>query len=184
MYGKVRNNILNTYIWQRWFTMTSQSPKSSTSKWQCGNGSLLIKICGTWEGKELGIRATGLTFRELPITNNKSHLDLSSDIASWNVSGRPSPKKTMSGFIIPEATNSLKSEFSLFDSDSVAHTKFSIPGWHFPQSGIFWVRTISRILSAVTLWPHFVQVAVAKEPWHSITLSIPATFSRVSIFCV
>lgn len=97
-----------TYTLHRWLMMTSQSPISSTSNLQCGSGSLLMRICGTCEGRELGIRATGLTFRELPMTSNRSHSDLSRAIASWKVSGRPSPKKTMSGFMIPDDTRSLQ----------------------------------------------------------------------------
>lgn len=50
----------------------------------------------------LGIRATGRTFKDDPITINKSQLFLSSSIALWKLSGRPSPKNTMSGFIIPK----------------------------------------------------------------------------------
>lgn len=48
----------------------------------------------------LGIRATGRTFREDPITIRRSTSSLSCFIALWNNSGRFSPKKTMSGFII------------------------------------------------------------------------------------
>ena len=47
----------------------------------------------------LGIRATGRTFREDPITISRSHLSLSIVICLWKASGKLSPKKTMSGFI-------------------------------------------------------------------------------------
>lgn len=47
------------------------------------------------------MRATGRTFNDDPITINKSQLFLSSSIALWKLSGRPSPKNTISGFIIP-----------------------------------------------------------------------------------
>lgn len=51
------------------------------------------------------MRATGRTFKDDPITINKSQLFLSSSIALWKLSGRPSPKNTMSGFIIPGKNN-------------------------------------------------------------------------------
>lgn len=170
---------MNTHSWQRWLIITSQSPNSSTSKWQCGNGSLLIRICGTSDGSELGISATGLTFSELPITKSKSHLFLSSVTASWNESGSPSPKNTMSGFMIPAETKFFKCfcwlSVEMYDSDA---------GWHLTQIGICCARTVSRMASAVTLCPHFVQVAVENEPWHSMTRSMLAHLSSVSMFWV
>lgn len=51
-----------------------------------------------WQGL-LGIRATGRTLSEDPMTMIKSHSSLSMAIELWNSSGKPSPKKTMSGFI-------------------------------------------------------------------------------------
>jgi len=48
------------------------------------------------------MRATGRTLSDDPITISKSQLFLSSSIALWKLSGRPSPKNTISGFIIPK----------------------------------------------------------------------------------
>lgn len=84
----------------------SPSPSSSTSNLRCGNGSRLIRICGTCDGMDEGIRATGRTFKDDPITIRRSQSSLSLAIASWKASGSPSPKKTISGFIIPCDTRS------------------------------------------------------------------------------
>lgn len=48
----------------------------------------------------LGMRATGRTFSEEPMTIKRSTSSLSCFMALWNISGRFSPKKTMSGFMI------------------------------------------------------------------------------------
>ena len=47
----------------------------------------------------LGIKATGLTLSEDPMTISRSHSSLSAAIWLWNSSGKLSPKNTISGFI-------------------------------------------------------------------------------------
>ena len=51
----------------------------------------------------LGIRATGRTLSEEPITIKRSQFCLSSAICWWNSSGKLSPKNTMSGFMMPSS---------------------------------------------------------------------------------
>lgn len=46
------------------------------------------------------MRATGRTLSEEPMTIKRSTSSLSCFMALWNISGRFSPKKTMSGFMI------------------------------------------------------------------------------------
>jgi len=53
-----------------------------------------------WSANILGIRATGRTLSEEPMTIKRSTSSLSCFMARWNISGRFSPKKTMSGFMI------------------------------------------------------------------------------------
>lgn len=48
----------------------------------------------------LGMRATGRTLSEEPMTIKRSTSSLSCFMALWNISGRFSPKKTMSGFMM------------------------------------------------------------------------------------
>lgn len=116
--------------WQSSLTMTSQSPSSSTSKLRWGSCSLFIRTWGTSWGMEsgwnedrpaknyrfaqslntlkikiisvyvLGMRATGRTLSEEPMTIKRSTSSLSCFMALWNISGRFSPKKTISGFMI------------------------------------------------------------------------------------
>ncbi len=52
------------------------------------------------EQNVLGMRATGRTLSEEPMTIKRSTSSLSCFMALWNISGRFSPKKTMSGFMI------------------------------------------------------------------------------------
>lgn len=86
--------------------MMSPSPNNSTSNLRCGSGSRFMRICGICDGIDEGINATGRTFNDEPITISRSHSSLSLAIASWKASGRPSPKNTMSGFMIPCETRS------------------------------------------------------------------------------
>lgn len=70
------------------------------------NGSTILVVlvtCGTDASIEDGIKATGLTFKLDPIMMSKSTSFLSLATASWNSLPRPSPKKTMSGFIMDGA---------------------------------------------------------------------------------
>ena len=53
------------------------------------------------------MRATGRTFNEDPMTISRSHSSLSLAMAWWNASGRPSPKNTMSGFMMPWVNKSV-----------------------------------------------------------------------------
>ena len=65
--------------------------------------TLAISFCRlSWANRRrnlLGIKDTGRTFSDDPMTINKSHSNLSSAIWSWNSSGKLSPKNTMSGLI-------------------------------------------------------------------------------------
>mmetsp|Transcript_37299 Transcript_37299/g.97791 ORF Transcript_37299/g.97791 Transcript_37299/m.97791 type:complete len:268 (+) Transcript_37299:70-873(+) len=57
--------------------ISSQLPSSSALNLRCGSGSRLIRICGTSGGIMSGIRATGLTLSEEPITMTRSQVSAS-----------------------------------------------------------------------------------------------------------
>ena len=182
-------------MWQSWLTMISQSPSNSTSKTMWRRGSRLIKIWGTlfgrapvwmhksknwcfnfhkWKKNEKenlhGIRATGRTFKEDPITIIKSQSSLSIAMERWNSSGIPSPKKTISGFMI--------------GFGDVIVSRLSWGCTHLVQSGMRCSNISFSISVDATRLLQRKQEAVANEPWHWMIRSIPACCSKVSMFWV
>lgn len=106
------------------------------------------------------MRATGRTFNDDPITINKSHLFLSSSIALWKLSGSPSPKNTISGFIMPDKqSNNYYPTVKMFKL-----LILPVLLTHIGQRGILCSNTSGLIVSADTLCPQCVQDAVAKDP--------------------
>ncbi len=62
--------------WQSSFTMTSQSPSSSTSKFRCGSGSRLIRTWGTSWGMEPSERhafTKQISFHYMTLEHKSSH---------------------------------------------------------------------------------------------------------------
>mmetsp|Transcript_7049 Transcript_7049/g.17692 ORF Transcript_7049/g.17692 Transcript_7049/m.17692 type:complete len:254 (+) Transcript_7049:691-1452(+) len=141
------------------WTLESQSPGT--------NRSLFFRIFMTrsllnstrLHRTMFGICETGATVREVPITSNKSALGRSCLMSLWKRVGRPSPKKTMSGFTFPPQCVHL---------------------------GVLpWSTMVDLTASASADRPQSVQEAVRKCPWHSTSFSsgIPAKNSRPSMFC-
>lgn len=83
-------------------TTVSQSPSSVTSKLMCSIGSREIQMCGMLCGKKFGTSDTGATFIEVPMTITRSAIFASRSVRrSKKLFGSFSPKKVMSGFMIP-----------------------------------------------------------------------------------
>ena len=105
--GMLINSSINSII-------RSQLPSSSKSKFiGYSKGSLFIKTWGILSSTAVGIKQTGLTFIELPMTMTKSALSLSSVIWLWNASDKGSPKKTISGFITGMGSSLLRRSLSM-----------------------------------------------------------------------
>lgn len=126
--------------------------------------------------------ATGRTLSDDPITMSKSHWLLSCAMAEWKLSGSPSPKNTMSGFITPRSLvgswelrligcdGSLGEELGelslLIGRDEAGEGEFwasrvqVVEG----QRGMRWANTSALIWSAETRWRHRVHEAVANDP--------------------
>ncbi len=144
---------------------------------------------------EDGIRATGRTFRLDPIMISKSTWSLSLATALWNSSPSPSPKNTMSGFMMagtgggggvadrktsadsgPEVDVDAVTSGSDIDAGGGGGVILGgLSSGHSGHFGILCSKMSSRMTSAATLCLHLMQVAVANEPWHWTTFWIPTT---------
>ena len=149
-------------------TLSSQSPCRKRSRFGVRRpmpptGSKLNKTRGQLGATHDGIPATGMTSRLVPKINSKSQPSMSLSMSSMKRDGISSPKNTMSGLT------------------SDPHS------WH---TGALPLSTIAFRQFSMGIW-RFLQLPLTHEadrkcPWHSTSLSveIPASASRPSIFCV
>ena len=87
-------------------------------------------------GRDEGMRATGRTLRLEPITISKSASDLSSVMAWWKCSGKPSPKNTISGFMTAMGGEGKSEEVEGSGASSTAG-----PGPAWPSPGVHRLHT-------------------------------------------
>lgn len=89
----------------RFWTQVRRNCETKINQWNDRHRHICIRQSSNQLGQVennsglLGMRATGLTLSEEPMTMSRSHSSLSAAILLWKCSGKPSPKKTISGFM-------------------------------------------------------------------------------------